>query len=96
MTGSIGVLIADDHPVVRMGLRGMLAGQPDFEVVGEAETGGAAVELTELLRPNVVLMDLRMAEMDGVRRRPGSRTGGPRPAFSCSPPRIRGRTSCGP
>jgi DNA-binding NarL/FixJ family response regulator len=66
VTGSIGVLIADDHPVVRMGLRGMLAGQPDFEVVGEAETGGAAVELTELLRPNVVLMDLRMPEMDGV------------------------------
>ena len=66
MTESIGVLIVDDHPVVRIGLKGMLAGQPDFEVVGEAETGQAAVELAELLGPDVVLMDLRMPEMDGV------------------------------
>jgi DNA-binding NarL/FixJ family response regulator len=66
VTGSIGVLIVDDHPVVRMGLRGMLAGQPDFEVVGEAETGAEAVTLTDRLQPHVVLMDLRMPEMDGV------------------------------
>jgi len=60
------LLIADDHPVVRAGLRGMLSGQPDFEVVGEATNGAEAVALTNRLRPDVVLMDLRMPEMDGV------------------------------
>lgn len=62
----IRLLIADDHPVVRGGLQGMLAAEPDFEVVGEAETGAQAVEMTERLGPDVVLMDLRMPEMDGV------------------------------
>jgi DNA-binding NarL/FixJ family response regulator len=61
------LLIADDHPVVRAGLRGILASQPDFEVVAEAGTGAEAVALTERLRPHVVLMDLRMPEMDGVK-----------------------------
>lgn len=62
----ICLIIADDHPVVRTGLRGMLAGQPDFEIVGEAATGAEAVALTGQLQPDVVLMDLRMPEMDGV------------------------------
>ena len=62
----IRILISDDHPVVRTGLRGMISGEPDFEVVGEAENGKEAVALTGELRPNVVLMDLRMPEMDGV------------------------------
>jgi DNA-binding NarL/FixJ family response regulator len=62
----IRVLIADDHPVVRAGLQGMLASQPDFELVGEAATGKEAVTLAAQLRPDVVLMDLRMAEMDGA------------------------------
>lgn len=66
MTGRIKLLIADDHPVVRMGLRGMLDGQEDFEVVAEVENGAQAVEAAERLRPDVVLMDLRMPEMDGV------------------------------
>lgn len=66
MIESVRLLIADDHPVVRAGLRGMLAGQPDFEVVGEATTGTEAVRLTDRLHPNVVLMDLRMPELDGV------------------------------
>lgn len=66
MTESIKLLIADDHPVVRMGLRGMLDGQEDFEVVAEVENGVQAVEAAERLRPDVVLMDLRMPEMDGV------------------------------
>lgn len=62
----IRLLIADDHPVVRTGLLGMLAGQPDLEVVGQAATGAEAVALTTQLRPDVVLMDLRMPEVDGV------------------------------
>lgn len=60
------LLIVDDHPVVRAGLRGMLSGQPDFEVLGEAANGAEAVAMTRKLHPNVVLMDLRMPEMDGV------------------------------
>lgn len=63
---NIRLLIADDHPVVRAGLEGMLSRQPDFEVVGEAANGREAVESVRLLRPDVVLMDLRMPEMEGV------------------------------
>ena len=62
----IRILIADDHPVVRAGLQGMLASQPDFELVGEAATGNQAVTLSAHLHPDVILMDLRMAEMDGA------------------------------
>jgi DNA-binding NarL/FixJ family response regulator len=62
----IRILIADDHPVVRDGLRGMFAGAAGFEVLGEAGNGAEAVVLAESLRPDVVLMDLRMPEMDGV------------------------------
>ncbi len=61
----IKVLIADDHPVVRDGLRAMLATQPDLEVIGEAATGTQAVERARALRPDVVLMDLQMPELDG-------------------------------
>jgi DNA-binding NarL/FixJ family response regulator len=63
---SIRVLIADDHPVVRDGLRGMLAGEAGFEVVGEATSGAEAVALTERERPDVVLMDLQMPGVDGA------------------------------
>ena len=63
---SVKVLIADDHPVVRVGIGGMLAGEPDIEVVGEAENGEEAPEMAERLRPDVVLMDLRMPKTDGV------------------------------
>jgi DNA-binding NarL/FixJ family response regulator len=63
---AIRVVLADDHPVVREGLRGMLSAEPDIEVVGEAASGPEAVTLAERLRPDVVLMDLRMPGGDGV------------------------------
>jgi DNA-binding NarL/FixJ family response regulator len=62
----IRLLIVDDHPVVRDGLRGMLENQPDFEVAGDASEGSTAVQLAESLLPDIVLMDLRMPVMDGV------------------------------
>lgn len=64
---SVRLLISDDHPVVRIGLIGMLKGEPDFEVVGEAKNGVEAIDLAVRLRPDVVLMDLQMPEMDGFR-----------------------------
>jgi DNA-binding NarL/FixJ family response regulator len=60
------LLIVDDHPVVRDGLRGILEGSPDCEVVGEAANGAEAVTRARALRPDVVLMDLRMPDVDGV------------------------------
>jgi DNA-binding NarL/FixJ family response regulator len=62
----IRILIVDDHPVVRDGLRGMFAGEEGFEVLGEAANGKEAVARAEAYQPDVVLMDLRMPEMDGV------------------------------
>lgn len=60
------VLLVDDHPVVREGLRGMIDAEPDLTVVGEAGSGREAVALAAALRPNVILMDLRMPDGDGV------------------------------
>ncbi|MBY8883307.1 response regulator transcription factor [Streptomyces sp. PTM05] len=65
-TDRVTLLIADDHPVVRDGLRGMFAGDPGFEVLAEAGDGAEAVALAERLDPDVVLMDLRMPRMDGL------------------------------
>jgi DNA-binding NarL/FixJ family response regulator len=63
---SIRLLIADDHPVVRDGLRGIFESSDEFEVVGEASNGREAVDRAAVLKPDVVLMDLRMPDLDGV------------------------------
>ncbi|MFD1540532.1 response regulator [Nonomuraea guangzhouensis] len=63
---TIRVLLADDQPLVRAGLRMVIDGTSDVEVVEEAGTGSQAVQLARQLRPDVVLMDIRMPEMDGI------------------------------
>ena len=63
---TVRLLIADDHAVVREGLRLILTAQLDFEVVGEAATGREAVELAQRLKPDVVLMDISMPELSGL------------------------------
>jgi DNA-binding NarL/FixJ family response regulator len=60
------LLIADDHALVREGMRAMLASEQNLEVVGEAENGREALELCRELRPDLILMDVRMPEMDGL------------------------------
>ncbi len=60
------LLIADDHALVREGMRAMLAREPNLEVVGEAENGREALELCRELGPDLILMDVRMPEMDGL------------------------------
>jgi DNA-binding NarL/FixJ family response regulator len=65
-TMSIRIVLADDHSVVRQGLRMFLALDPELEVVGEAANGAEAVQAARTLRPDVVLMDLLMPVMDGI------------------------------
>jgi NarL family two-component system response regulator LiaR len=66
MTSPIRVLIADDHAIIRKGIRAVLENVPDVELVGEATNGREAVVEAERLRPDVILMDLVMPEMDGI------------------------------
>jgi DNA-binding NarL/FixJ family response regulator len=66
MSASIRILVADDHPVVRDGLVAILSTQPDFEIVAEAGTGAEVVRGVAEQRPDVVLLDLEMPDMDGV------------------------------
>src|SRR5215831_4787898 len=62
----IRILIADDHPVVCLGLLGIINGQPDMMVVGQARSGTQAVNLARKHSPDIILMDLRMPDMGGV------------------------------
>lgn len=66
MTDPIRVLIADDHPVFRDGLRGLVERAPDLELTGEATTGVEAVALAASTNPSIVLMDIRMPELSGI------------------------------
>jgi DNA-binding NarL/FixJ family response regulator len=66
VSDAIRLMIVDDHPVVRDGLSGMFSSDPEFEVVAEAANGVDAVRRARGLKPDVILMDLRMPELDGV------------------------------
>jgi DNA-binding NarL/FixJ family response regulator len=63
---TVRVVLADDQPLIRAGLRVLIADTPDIEVVGEASTGTQAVDLVRDLRPDVVVMDIRMPDTDGI------------------------------
>lgn len=86
MTDAIRILLTDDQSLFRAGLRVVLDAQPDMVVVGEASDGAEALALIPELRPDVVLLDMRMAGMDGVetvRRLFSGAVDGPLPASSC-------------
>ncbi|QKG22867.1 response regulator [Actinomadura verrucosospora] len=63
---TIRIVLADDQPLIRAGLRVLMADTPDMEIVGEAGTGAEAVAAVERTRPDVVVMDIRMPDMDGI------------------------------
>jgi two-component system, NarL family, response regulator LiaR len=66
MSKTIQIIIADDHSIVRKGIRALLATEPDIQVIGEAADGKEAVTMTQQLHPDVILMDLVMPKMDGI------------------------------
>ena len=63
---SVTILLADDHPIVRQGLRHLLEASPDLKVVGEADNGLQAVQLAEKFKPNVLVVDMMMPELNGL------------------------------
>jgi two-component system response regulator NreC len=66
MSNKIRLILADDHAVVRSGLRMLLEAQPDIEIVAEAETGEEAVEQARKLQPDIILMDIQMPDVNGI------------------------------
>jgi len=66
MSDQIRIIIADDHDILREGLRGILQKQPDIEIVGEADNGRNAVELAKELSPDIVIMDITMPDLNGI------------------------------
>ncbi len=60
------VLLADDHKILRQGLQTLLQNEPDIEVVGQADNGRGAIELAKELRPDVVIMDVAMPDVNGI------------------------------
>ncbi len=74
---SVRLLLVDDHAVLRAGLRMLLSADPELQIVGEAETGGEGVRMAEELRPDVVLMDISMPDMNGIEATRASRPAAP-------------------
>jgi two-component system, NarL family, response regulator NreC len=66
MSGSVRILLADDHGIVRQGLRSVLGRDPTFEIIGEASNGREAVLLADSLNPNIVIIDIVMPELSGI------------------------------
>ena len=66
MTEILRILIADDHPLFRHGIAALLKSEADFEVIGEATTGNEVIDLAVTLQPDVIIMDIRMPEMNGI------------------------------
>jgi DNA-binding NarL/FixJ family response regulator len=62
----IKIMLVDDHLVVRMGIASILSFEPDFEIIGQADSGAEALSMLQILNPDVVIMDLMMPDMDGV------------------------------
>ena len=89
----IRILIADDHAVVRSGLRALLRADPEIEVVGEAKDGVEALELAGTLHPDLVLLDVTMPPENGIKTAQTTEGGAPRrrPAL---PHHARGREPC--
>ena len=80
---SVRVVLADDQHLIRTGFRMILAAEPDIEVVGEAATGAEAVVITRELAPDIILMDIRMPDLDGIEatRQILAGTNSPRPRY---------------
>jgi DNA-binding NarL/FixJ family response regulator len=90
---TVRVLVVDDQPVVRAGVATMIGTQPDLEVIGEAADGLEAVAKAAQLRPDVIVMDIRMPQLNGIEATPGRRANpgaaAGRPAHHVRPRRIR-------
>ncbi len=87
----IRIVVADDHPVVRFGVKNMLENEPGFEVVGEAEDGDVAITQTLELEPDILLLDLAMPRLPGLE---ALRAIPSRPSRSSKPCRLAPAASC--